>query len=342
MTEQHDYFKWVALKEDDPDWYERELLAGRARFGWSPPGADLRAIKDKMDRFSWSERTAQEAEAWSYGSYLIQYTHPGSRLVIQTRRPLRSFWLAEVIDPGYQFDGEHDDFNHIFHVKLASQKPIPIDLKEISPSLRHDISKRTVRGKYQIYPEESVAGLSRLWAKLENGWSNKRTEAHTFEEMRDELTQVVYKNISQRWKSKDFEVFCEKLCEATDNIEVVSRSDTGGGWDLLIKVIDPLTGNILHEDVPVQCKNYSGVVSDFKAIEDLGRCIENTKKDIAYLFILGELSQDFHLELKRKQEQLCQKLGTNRIKLEIVDQTQIAHLYQKSQSQLAFETGDET
>jgi hypothetical protein len=112
--------------------------------------------------------------------------------------------------------------------------------------------------------------------------------------------------------------------------------------DLLIKVIDPLTGNILHEDVPVQCKNYSGVVSDFKAIEDLGRCIENTKKDIAYLFILGELSQDFHLELKRKQEQLCQKLGTNRIKLEIVDQTQIAHLYQKSQSQLAFETGDET
>ena len=54
MTEQHDYFKWVALKEDDPDWYERELLAGRARFGWSPPGADLRAIKDKMDRFSWS------------------------------------------------------------------------------------------------------------------------------------------------------------------------------------------------------------------------------------------------------------------------------------------------
>jgi hypothetical protein len=96
MTEQHDYFKWVALKEDDPDWYERELLAGRARFGWSPPGADLRAIKDKMDRFKWSERTAEEAEAWSHGGYLILYIHPGSRLVIQTRQPLRSFWLAEV------------------------------------------------------------------------------------------------------------------------------------------------------------------------------------------------------------------------------------------------------
>ena len=105
MTEQHAYFKWVATKEDDPDWYERELLAGRARFGWSPPGADLRAIKDKMDRGSWSERTAKEAEAWSHGGYLILYTHPGSRLVIQTRQPLRSFWLAEVIHPGYQFDG---------------------------------------------------------------------------------------------------------------------------------------------------------------------------------------------------------------------------------------------
>ena len=240
--------------------------------------------------------------------------------------------------------GEKDDFNHIFHVKLASQKPIPIDLKEISPSLRHDISKRTVRGKYQIYPEETVAELSRLWEKLVNGtfdWSSKRTEAHTFEEMQDELTRVVISNISRRWKSKNFEVFCEKLCDATENIEVVSRSDTGGGWDLLIKVIDPLTGNILREDVPVQCKNYTGEVKDFTAIEDLGRCIENTKKDIAYLFILGELSQDFHLELKRKREQLCQKLGTNII-LEIVGQTQIAHLYQKSQSRLAFETGDQT
>ena len=231
MTEQHDYFKWVALKEDDPDWYERELLAGRARFGWSPPGADLRAIKDKMDRFSWNERTAEEAEAWSYNGYLILYIHPGSRLVIQTRQPLRSFWLAEVIHPGYQFDGTQDDFNHIFHVKLASQKPIPIDLKEISPSLRHDISKRTVRGKYQIYPEETVAELGRLWERLVNGtfdWSSKRTEAHTFEEMRDELNRVVIRNISRRWKSKNFEVFCEKLCDATDNIEVVSRSDTGG------------------------------------------------------------------------------------------------------------------
>jgi hypothetical protein len=159
--------------------------------------------------------------------------------------------------------------------------------------------------------------------------------------MRDELTRVVISNISQRWKSKNFEVFCEKLCGATDNIEVVSRSDTGRGWDLLIKVIDPLTGNILRDDVPVQCKNYTGKVSVFSAIDDLGRCIENTKKDIAYLFILGDLSQEFHLELKRKQEELCQKLGTN-ITLEIVDQTQIAHLYQKSQSRLAFETGDQT
>jgi ATP-dependent DNA ligase len=59
------YFKLVCSHED-PAWYIGEFLAGRARFGWSGPGTELRTIKKKMDAGLWADRTEQEAVAWTY------------------------------------------------------------------------------------------------------------------------------------------------------------------------------------------------------------------------------------------------------------------------------------
>lgn len=36
------YFKLISTFEGREDWIISEFLAGRARYGWSPPGADLR------------------------------------------------------------------------------------------------------------------------------------------------------------------------------------------------------------------------------------------------------------------------------------------------------------
>ena len=44
------YFKWVALREENPDWYEQELRSRRARFGWSSPGSDLDRVRRKWTR----------------------------------------------------------------------------------------------------------------------------------------------------------------------------------------------------------------------------------------------------------------------------------------------------
>jgi frataxin-like iron-binding protein CyaY len=325
------YFKWVALREDDPDWYEQEVKSGRARFGWSGPGSDLRPIKKKMDEGHWADRTPIEIDAWRAGSYLIKYIEPGSRLVIQTRSPLRSFWLAEVTGP-YEFDGTQDDFNHVFSVKLAAERPIPIFLKEVTPSLRHDISKRTSFGHYQIYPTESVDDLNRIWMKLQKGsfdFKTERTDADTFEEMRKAITESIFKNISKKWKAKYFELFCEEICNNLDHVEVAIRADTHQGWDMQINIYDPITGTLLESDVPVQCKNYTGKVYDLKPIDDLANCITNSKKDRAYLFILGELTEEFKSKLREKQEELSTKLGVP-IKLELVDQKMIAELYQQA------------
>jgi hypothetical protein len=60
-------------------------------------------------------------------------------------------------------------------------------------------------------------------------------------------------------------------------VEVIERSDRGKGWDLLIRILNPITGTPLLENVPVQCKNYSGEVSDFNAIDDLERSILHSK-----------------------------------------------------------------
>jgi hypothetical protein len=321
------YFKLVCSHED-PAWYIGEFLAGRARFGWSGPGTDLRAIKKKMDSGLWRDRTEQEAVAWTYTQFLIEHLRAGDRLVIQPEQPLRRFLLAEVVSPPYQFSpGDMDDFNHVINVKPLTTQAISVNAKAVSAALKHDLSKRG--HYYQIYPEDSIRELNAIVTKVERGtldFTSVRTDEDTFDDTHSAVTAVTVQTIARHWRGKDFEKFCERICQSLDYVEVIERSDRGKGFDLLIRILNPVTGTPLLENVPVQCKNYSGEVSDFRAIEDLERSIRHLRSPIAYLFIMGVLTPAFLAELERRKKALEQALAAT-LTFEIVGQDRIAELY---------------
>jgi hypothetical protein len=93
-----------------------------------------------------------------------------------------------------------------------------------------------------------------------------------------------------------------------------------------VRVLNPLTKTIALDDIPVQCKNFTGPVTAMEPIDDLARCVENTSGTLAILFILGELTDEFHGNLKKRQERLSRKLGRE-ITFEVIDQDRIAELY---------------
>ena len=143
------YFKLVCLS--DPAWLVGEFRNGRARFGWSPPGTDLREIR-KKEWGTWSE---EQRVAWTYTKFLLERVRPGDRIVVQLEQPLERFLIGEVIEPGYEFSpGTLDDFNHVLNVRPLTTDPLPVNSKDVSGALKHDLSKR---GQYyEIYPERSL------------------------------------------------------------------------------------------------------------------------------------------------------------------------------------------
>lgn len=329
------YFKLVCLHDEDPQFILRNFQEGRARIGWSPPNTDLRKIKNKK----WDTLLEQERITWRYTQFLIERILPSHRIVIQRDQPIKDILIGEVIAPGYDFaPGDLDDFNHLLHVNPLTPEPISVNLKEVSLALKHDLSKRG--HYYEIYSKESISELDLLVKKS----IDKTLDLHsirTDEVTQDQVSQLVKNRIieivSRNWPAKSFETFCGMLCKSISYIEVSEIKDSHKGWDLLIRILNPLTGKILLDNIPVQCKNYIGKVNIFDAIDDLERCIKNSRGDLAFLFILGDLTPEFQKHLQERQEQLSQELN-RQVTLEVIDQVRIAELYARHMD----ETGQES
>ena len=322
------YFKLVALA-GDPNWTLDEFKAGRARYGWSWfPGADLRILENR------TTRTAEEAIVWRYCQSLVRRIEVGNRIVMQFEQPMRRFVIGEVKEPGYEFanDGYRNpdgslDFRHVLHVRPLTPTLIPLDCVEVTAALRHDLTKPG--NLYEIYPERSIRALQNLATRAANdelNLSERRSETHTLEETNEAIHRCTIKEISDQWPGKGFEKFVAHLCKNLPYVEVKERRDTRQGWDLLVSVRNPLTGEILQDGIPIQCKNYTGEVEDDRPIEDLVRCIRNSGSEVAILFILGDLTDEYRRRLDLRREELQRDIGRP-VKFEVVDQDRIAEMY---------------
>ncbi|MCY4614269.1 MAG: restriction endonuclease [Nitrospira sp.] len=321
------YFKFNAFREDKPDWIYQQVLKGTAHFGWSEPGMDLRTLQKKLE----GETPLNEAEkqCWRMTQFLVNRIRPGDRLIIQTERPLRRFLIAEVTGP-YGFLGSEDDFNHYLECRAITENYIGIDAEFIPAWVKHDLRKR---GQYyQIYRPATIQHFdSLIERKL---WESpvaekRRTLGLEKERMELDVIEKTIDIISTRWPGKALETFAKELFEKIRGVEVVAGSgDVGKGWDFLINIQDPLSDEYLHENVPVQCKNYSGDVDTDEPIDDLKRCVRNSESTIAYLVILGNLTDEFNRNLDDAGDASKSDLGRD-VKFRTIDQDEIAKLYMK-------------
>lgn len=336
------WFKLVATNEENEKWMLNELENGKLHYGWSPKGSNLIAL----NKLSWAELDAitLEINAWKpkaseilrKGYFLIQRIKSGDRIVVQLESPLRKFYIFEVTD-GYKYSEiERDDFNHTLIGKLLCEKEIPLFSSCISNGLRHDLTKR---GRYyQIYSSTSCCELDEFVQQQK--WDSPNllidaTHESEMEKMQYEIKQNAITVIRNRWQSKRFEEFVADLISKTNGVEIKNGWDSGNGWDLTITIRDNITEEVLYDDVPVQCKNYLGEVITTRPIEDLERCIKNSNKtvDIAYLFIFGQLKDQFYNNVRILEQKLQDELKRN-IRFRIVDQDQIVNLYLKSRISL--------
>jgi hypothetical protein len=316
------YYKLVA--HYDSEWLKKEFLAGRARFGWSGPGSDLHVIKQTPP----DARTPAQHIAWKYTQFLIERLRVGDRIVYQFDRPLRSFLIGEIIAPGYSSDpASLEDFNHTLSVKPLVREPIPVNASCVSGSLRHNLSKR---GQYYgMYSDRSTKELHTIvdgLAARSLSLDSVRSLQDEFDEGAREVISNAVKEIRQRWPAKGFEPFCAWLLSTLENVEVSSQSDVGRGWDLQIRLVDPITRDTLFEPVPVQCKNFAGLVRDERPIDDLLRAIRNSGASIAYLMILGNIDDEYKATLEARQVELETELKRP-VRLCIVDEEAIATHY---------------
>jgi len=331
------YFKLVVCpfgpSETPGDWVEkvrRQILDGKAHFGWSwipmdpeHGTANLWELQKKLQRGEQLE--GGERVVWNRCQFLIKRIEIGDRLIIQTERPLRQFLIVEVTGP-YGFLGTERDFNHYLECRAITEEYVNIDL--VPQYVRHALTRR---GRYyQIYGEATIEYLDSMielksWRGEE---AHPRTHAHEKEETNEEIIAKVIKIIHKRWPAEGFETFMKELIGKMPGVEVVDSKASHKGWDFLIGIQDPCSGEFLHDRVPVQCKNYTDEVINDRPIEDLKRCVTNSDSSIVYLFILGDVTDEFKEKLADAAERAGDNAGRD-VQFRIMDQHEIARLYMK-------------
>ena len=329
------WFKICCFNEGREEWMKQELLEGRLHFGWSPPGSDLR----RLGVMSWENRdklvlgneewTATGSEIFRTGQFLLNRIASADRIAVQFAQPLREFYLFEVIE-GYDYPSkEQSDFNHILRGRPLAPSAITYFSKYVTNELRHALSKR---GKYyQIYPEGALRELdeivdNRLWTK--DDLKDETSQSIEMMKLQDAVIDRTVTLIQQKYQSKYFEQFVADVLKNLPGIELKARGDSGYGWDLTITIRDVLTGEVLLDDIPIQCKNYEGVVSTTKPFEDLERSIKNSPKHVktAYLVIIGDLTEKFYHSLEAFETRVRTELERE-IEFRVIDQRQLARLY---------------
>lgn len=291
--------------------------------------ADLRRLREKLERGEPLE--GGERVVWRYTQFLINRIEPDDRLIIQTERPLRQFLIAEVTGP-YGFLGTKPDFNHYLECRAITEKYVEID--RVPQYVRHDLTKR---GRYyQIYKKDAIYGedtIEYLDSMIEQkSWSREdwqqRTPAHETEDTNEEIIAKVIKIIHKRWPAEGFETFMKDLIGKMPGVEVVDSKASHKGWDFLIGIRDPCSGEFLHDHVPVQCKNYRDKVISDEPIKDLKRCVTNSDSSIVYLCILGDVTEEFKEKLADAEERARDNTGRD-VQFRLMDQYEIARLYMK-------------
>lgn len=321
------YYKLVCAGENKSEWLFSEYLAGRVRFGYGWPECDLRILAQQDAE----TLTDNQLLAWHYAQFLINKLIYGDCLILQFEEPLNKIVIARVTE-GYDYDeNEKEDFNQIVRCVPLCDKYIYLSCSAVSFSLYRCLSKK---GEYfQIFAADAISEINSLIRGngLKNDYSPQEQRTPVgYSGAARRMSQNENKYAPQKQASLQFQNMVCALIENCDNFEVMKPDAGPQGCDLLMHIIDPLSREILHAEVPVLCK--TNITDDVipAILDELETCVRCFNSGIVYLFVSNELSANMQRYIKLRRIRLSRD-SRNDIHFIIIGKTQIAQLAAKSQ-----------
>lgn len=155
----------VAEKESVVEMVFNSLKQGEGRFGWSwIETADLRELRERIDRCGWDSLGEEEQECYSGQDFLLNLKR-GDHVVYINVPEWGKCALAEVTNE-YEWRFEDDDFNHRFAVDCKSVRTFDRNSDIVPAALSRRLK---LQGRWwRVYVE---AEFEALLQSLRNGIS---------------------------------------------------------------------------------------------------------------------------------------------------------------------------
>lgn len=261
-----------AIKSPEDDGKKRELYeslrGGEGRFGWSyVETADLRKLKERIDRDGWDSLTDEEKECYNSSRFLLELQDGG--YVVYINLPEWGQCTLARVTGTYGFRYENDDFNHRF----------PVDPESVRSFDRND----------DMVPPALCARL-----KLPGAWWRISTEAEFYElleslnqgtEPAPRTSETNLRHLSKCIKkplleiagciyrahpNTDLEGLLEETFKNVPGVRAVKRhrgrDDHGADLEVEYDIVPGFVQSLV-----VQVKSYEGELGNRSAVEDIKR-----------------------------------------------------------------------
>ena len=282
------------------------LKRGEGRFGWSTlKTADLRSLRDRINRDGWNTLTEDEQKCWKRCWFLLEL-RDGDYVVYINIPEWGRCTLAKVKGE-YEWCFDDEDFNHRFPVDQESIREFDRRDAMVPPALRTRLSLRG--GWWTIYVEREFDEL--LESLLQGTAPAPATPETNLRYLSREIQPFlldIAQGIQRANPNVDLETLLESVFQKVPGVRTVVRK--GGpadhGADLLVELE---FGSIpeLVQTLVVQVKSYTGELADTTAVKDIERAFEHYEN--ADMGLIVSTATSCSREFMERLEKLRQKSG---------------------------------
>lgn len=288
-------FAQVTDPKDRAKVYE-EILNGKSRFGM------------------WEQKKSLKEE-W-YGKNMSLLKIKKDDWIVHVNMPTYGKCVVVKVREPYAFDGglflEHRpedckvDFNNVFEVDKTSVIEFYRNNPNVLPSVNLAPRRRIQRVLQVNDFLESMENLKKH--TYDSVTKTDRSIVHLKAKV-DKILPQITKEINRMNRSKDFELFLDKVF---NNILNTTSLKNGFGWrsdngaDLIIEIENPLYGTNLNfsNKVVVQAKSYSGEHFDKHAIDQIVNGINYYKADAGLLITTANSTDELEEYIIQKSEEI--------------------------------------
>ncbi len=292
-----------------PRIYE-SLKNGKARFGWSQfDGADLRKIKEKIDKYGWDSLSDDEKECWKHAHFMLSHVRYGDYLIYINMPKYGECTIVKVTGE-YNFseiwdDGKASDFRHYLPCEFVTTFNRESNI--VHPYLRRRLG---LQGAWwRVYAKQEFEELLR---EIREGGKGKEA-IERLEEAMNKYLNNISKELHRIFPGKSLEDLLVEILGRMPNVLNVRKGPDINGADLEIEFETGLEieGLRKRELCAVQVKSYEGEMGYTKAIEDIKRAFDSNSDYTCGLIISTaiKMTEEFERELEELRKDKNRDVG---------------------------------